>query len=104
MKTGTVLLGCKKQIGSTKRSKTSKQPDSITIMTDSGPIKVPNFAKYQLFEKGDKVKYLGRPAVIRAKSGDWKNGFLYDIKYESENEKRVARQVSASTLEKITQR
>lgn len=101
MKTGTVLLGCEKPIGSTKRSKTyKKQPDSKTIMTDSGPIQVPNFAKYQLFEKGDKVKYLGQPAIIRAKSGDWKNGFYYDVKYESENGKRVARQVPASTLEK----
>jgi len=100
MKTGTVLLGCKKPIGSTKRSNISKkQSDSITIMTDSGPIQVPNFAKYRLFEKGDKVKYLGQSAIVRARSGDWKSGFLYDVKYDSENGKRVARQVSASTLE-----
>lgn len=101
MKIGKVLLGCKKPIGSTERSKISKkQPDSITIMTDFGPIDVPNFAKYRLFEKGDKVKYLGQPAVVRARSGDWKSGFAYDIKYESENGKRVAREVPASTLEK----
>jgi len=75
MKTGTVLLGCKKPIGSTKRSNIK-------------------------FDTGDKVKYLGQPAVVRAVTEYVDGSFAYDVKYESENGKKVARQVPASTLEK----
>jgi len=52
------------------------------------------------FKKGDKVKYLGKPAVITGVTQYLNGRIAYDVKYESENGKRVANYVSPSTITK----